>query len=66
MTASSQWTSSMPPASPSRGECPQQRPIVDPEVVDHEGLERRHAGLDRGRQLGDGVVLGGVTTRLTA
>ena len=43
-----------------------QRGVIDAEVVDHEGLEGRHAGGDRGRQLGDGSSWLALITRLTA
>ena len=40
-----------------RAERPVEVRIGQAEVVDHEGLERRHAGLDEGRKLADRVVL---------
>ena len=36
-----------PAALAGRRQRPEQGRVVDPEVVDHERLERRHAGLDR-------------------
>ena len=55
-TGSSQWTSSMPPRSPSVRIASKIAAIVEPEVEDHEGLRRRDAGIDHRRQLGDRVV----------
>ena len=62
----SQWTSSMPPLAPAVARARSSGPIVDPEVVDHEGLERRHPGSMAVGSSAIGSSWAAVMTRLSA
>ena len=57
IAGSSQWTWSIPPWRAAVRIAASEVVVGEPEVVDHERLEGRDAGLDQGRQLADRVVL---------